>query len=87
MRNRILTAPIRGYKFFISPLLGTNCRFHPSCSAYARQAIEKHGVRGIPLAIKRILRCHPYSRAAMNDPVPEAIDRAGFFGYKREVRK
>jgi putative membrane protein insertion efficiency factor len=53
---------IRFYKLFISPLLGKNCRFYPTCSDYTYQAIEKYGVRkGIWIGLKRIVRCHPYN--------------------------
>lgn len=61
---------IRGYQWFISPLLGPRCRFHPRCSDYAKQAINTHGpVQGSLLAIKRILRCHPWHEGGL-DPVP-----------------
>lgn len=61
---------VRVYQFAISPLLGSNCRFSPTCSAYAIEALEKHGTfRGGWLAIRRILRCHPWGRSG-HDPVP-----------------
>ncbi|MBS1247366.1 MAG: hypothetical protein H6R48_155 [Proteobacteria bacterium] len=67
----LLTALIRGYQWFISPLLGNHCRFYPSCSQYAREAIERHGVlRGVWLAIRRVARCHPWHPGGV-DPVPE----------------
>lgn len=60
MRN-IALALIKGYKIFISPLLGNHCRFHPSCSAYTYQAIKKHGLlKGAYLGGKRLLKCHPF---------------------------
>lgn len=60
---------IRLYQILISPLLGNNCRFYPSCSAYAIEAIEKYGLaRGFILAIKRVCRCHPFNRGGY-DPV------------------
>ena len=67
----LLIALIRGYQWFISPLLGNHCRFYPSCSQYAREAIERHGaVRGVWLAIRRVARCHPWNPGGV-DPVPE----------------
>ena len=67
----ILTGPIRVYQRALSPLLGPRCRFHPSCSHYALEAIERFGAaRGSWLAIKRISRCHPLNAGGL-DPVPE----------------
>jgi hypothetical protein len=67
----VLIALIRGYQWFVSPLLGNHCRFYPSCSEYAREAIERHGVlRGVWLAIRRVARCHPWHPGGV-DPVPE----------------
>jgi len=65
-----LTWPIRLYQWLISPLLGPNCRFSPSCSHYAVAAIEQHGARrGGWLAVRRIMRCHPWGGSGY-DPVP-----------------
>lgn len=67
----ILTGPIRAYQRVLSPLLGPRCRFHPSCSHYALEAIDRFGPgRGSWLAIKRISRCHPLNAGGF-DPVPE----------------
>ncbi|HRD64579.1 MAG TPA: membrane protein insertion efficiency factor YidD [Candidatus Competibacter sp.] len=67
----VLIALIRAYQLFLSPLLGNHCRFYPSCSQYAREAIERYGVtRGVWLAIRRVLRCHPWHPGGV-DPVPE----------------
>jgi hypothetical protein len=68
----VLVAAIRGYQLAVRPLLGANCRFYPSCSDYAREAIERHGAtKGSWLATKRIAKCHPYHPGGY-DPVPEA---------------
>ncbi len=67
----LLIALIRFYQLFVSPLLGNHCRFYPSCSQYAREAIKQYGVlRGGWLAIRRLLRCHPWHPGGV-DPVPE----------------
>jgi len=66
----LLLGLIRGYQFLFRPLLGANCRFYPSCSDYAREAVERHGaLAGAWLAAKRIARCHPYHPGGY-DPVP-----------------
>ena len=67
---------IRGYQLLISPLLGTNCRYLPSCSDYAREAIARHGPwRGTWLAAGRLARCHPWGGSGY-DPVPHRHDSA-----------
>lgn len=59
------------YQAALSPLFGGSCRFHPTCSQYAREALERHGsLRGVWLTLKRILRCQPLCKAGF-DPVPE----------------
>lgn len=66
-----LIAPIRLYQLTLSPLVGFNCRYAPSCSAYAIEAIATHGaLRGLWLGAKRILRCHPWGGSGY-DPVPD----------------
>ncbi len=68
---RLLIAMLRFYKRFVSPMLGPRCRFVPSCSEYAMQAIERHGPwRGGWMAVRRIGRCHPLHPGG-HDPVPE----------------
>jgi putative membrane protein insertion efficiency factor len=67
---RLFLVLIRCYQYAISPMLGQNCRFFPSCSDYTAQAIEKYGVRkGAYLGLKRIIRCHPWNPGGF-DPVP-----------------
>jgi hypothetical protein len=62
---------LRGYQRFLSPAMGSNCIYHPTCSQYTYEAIEKHGVwRGSWLGIKRIARCHPFHEGGY-DPVPD----------------
>jgi putative membrane protein insertion efficiency factor len=66
----LLLGLIAVYRYAISPLLGRNCRFMPSCSEYASEAIHRHGsVRGGWLALRRVLRCHPWNPGGY-DPVP-----------------
>lgn len=72
--SRTLAWPVvqllRLYRLTVSPLLGLNCRFEPTCSRYAIQALEQHGVlRGTALAARRIARCHPWGGSGY-DPVP-----------------
>ena len=65
----VVVAPIRLYQRFLSPALGQRCKYHPSCSEYAVQAIRTHGVlKGLVLAAWRLLRCNPWSRGGF-DPV------------------
>ncbi|HWH41766.1 MAG TPA: membrane protein insertion efficiency factor YidD [Usitatibacter sp.] len=67
---RLLLALIRAYRYLLSPWWGGSCRFTPSCSSYAMEAIERHGaVRGGWLALRRIARCHPWCAGGF-DPVP-----------------
>ena len=69
--GRLLTALIVGYRGLISPLLGPRCRFFPSCSAYALEAINRHGPgRGLALSVRRLSRCHPWCEGGF-DPVPD----------------
>ena len=71
----IAVATLRLYKTVISPLVPPACRFHPTCSAYAAEAIERHGfLRGALLGTKRLLRCHPFSPGGI-DLVPESIQQ------------
>ncbi len=72
MLSRLMIAIITLYRWTISPLLGNRCRFYPSCSHYAIDALRQHGVlRGGYLSLRRLLRCHPW-HAGGYDPVPPA---------------
>ncbi|MGI9262688.1 MAG: membrane protein insertion efficiency factor YidD [Woeseiaceae bacterium] len=73
--GRVLALPLRGlvwlYRYAISPLIGANCRYQPTCSAYAEEALRTHGAfKGGWLALKRIGRCHPWGGSGY-DPVPD----------------
>ena len=71
---------LRGYKRFISPMLPHACRFVPTCSEYAMEAVECHGVmRGSVLAAGRLLRCHPFARAGY-DPPPQQVQKRDLLG-------
>lgn len=78
MTAKLLIALIRGYQYALSPFLGGSCRFLPTCSAYAIEAIQAHGAfRGGVLAARRIMRCHPFGRSGY-DPVPDASPTSRF---------
>ena len=67
----LLSLPVRAYRLVFSPWFWFNCRYHPTCSAYALEALEKHGaLKGGWLAFRRILRCHPWGRSGI-DNVPD----------------
>jgi putative membrane protein insertion efficiency factor len=75
--RKLAVAPIRFYQYCVSPLFPARCRFYPSCSAYAGEAVLRHGlIRGGLLAIRRILRCHPWNPGGY-DPVPPAKQPPG----------
>lgn len=66
----LLAWPVRAYRYFLSPWLGSACRFEPTCSRYALDALDRHGaVAGTYLAARRVLRCHPWCHGGF-DPVP-----------------
>ncbi|MGM0411939.1 MAG: membrane protein insertion efficiency factor YidD [Pseudomonadota bacterium] len=70
MRTLLILA-VRLYRYVVSPLMGPRCRFHPTCSCYAEEAVQRHGVwRGGWLALRRLGRCHPWHPGGV-DPVPE----------------
>jgi uncharacterized protein len=87
--RNICVAILVAYRAVISPLYGDVCRYYPSCSSYALQAIQQHGVvRGIWLGARRILRCHPWAAGGVDD-IPEphsrfATTRAGFVLVRKE---
>lgn len=67
----LVALPVRAYRLIGSPWVGRNCRYHPTCSAYALEALEKHGaLKGTWLAVKRISRCHPLGGSGI-DNVPD----------------
>ena len=69
--SKLLALPVHGYRLFVSPWLGRNCRFAPTCSEYALEALDKYGpVRGTVLTIRRVLKCRPGGGEGY-DPVPE----------------
>ena len=75
MMQRILLGLVRAYRLLLSPWLGSACRFEPTCSAYALQALEQHGAwSGSVLTVSRLARCHPFC-AGGHDPVPRQAPR------------
>jgi putative membrane protein insertion efficiency factor len=75
MIKRLLIGMVRGYRLVLSPWLGSACRFEPTCSAYALQALECHGAAaGSYLTVHRLMRCHPWC-AGGSDPIPEQAPR------------
>jgi hypothetical protein len=87
---KVVQLPIRFYRKWISPLKPPSCRFYPTCSAYALEALETHGVvKGTYLAVKRICKCHPFHPGGF-DPVPpakRAVKRTPARGEKDAGRK
>ena len=74
--SQMLSGLVRFYQLGVSPYLPMSCRYHPSCSAYARQALLRHGsLAGSWLALRRIARCHPWGGHG-HDPVPDAAPNA-----------
>ena len=72
--KKIIILIIKTYQITLSPLIGSNCRFHPTCSEYTIQAVNEHGVyKGLILGIKRISKCHPFGGKGY-DPVPDKKD-------------
>jgi len=76
----LLIVILRGYRYWTSPLMGRHCRFYPTCSEYAVEAIASHGaVRGLALAVRRLGRCHPWHVGGI-DPVPQQHRKAADHG-------
>ena len=72
--RRLILGLIRIYQLTLSPLLGSNCRFQPTCSAYATEAIKKFGVlKGGYLSFRRLIKCHPFHKGGY-DPVPDTVE-------------
>lgn len=70
--RRLILILIRCYQYGVRPFIGANCRFYPSCSCYAHQAVEQHGaLRGSSLALRRLTKCHPWNPGGF-DPVPQS---------------
>ncbi len=74
--QRVLMGVVRGYRLFLSPWLGSSCRFEPTCSVYSLQALEQHGAAaGSYLTVRRLVRCHPWCDGG-HDPVPQQLPRS-----------
>ncbi len=75
--KRLLTGAVKAYQWTLRPWVGRHCRFEPTCSDYALEALEKHGAaRGLWLTLSRLARCHPFAAAGV-DPVPPVHQRRG----------
>jgi len=76
MMRALLIGVVKGYRLFLSPWLGSACRFEPTCSVYSLQALEQHGAAaGSYLTVRRLLRCHPWCDGGL-DPVPQELPRS-----------
>jgi putative membrane protein insertion efficiency factor len=76
----LLLLLIRGYRLLLSPWLGNHCRFYPTCSQYAHEAVARHGaLTGSWLGLRRLLRCHPWHAGGV-DPVPDPIGKQHHHG-------
>jgi uncharacterized protein len=74
--QRLLIVAVKGYRLFLSPWLGSSCRFEPTCSVYSLQALEQHGAAaGSYLTVRRLVRCHPWCVGG-HDPVPQQLPRS-----------
>ncbi len=87
MMKQVLQFTLRGYKRFVSPMLPRACRFVPTCSEYALEAVERHGaLRGTWLAAARLARCHPFAQAG-HDPVPLQDQTCGHTVHLQDLRR
>lgn len=88
MLTHCAKALIKLYQIALSPWIGNQCRYHPTCSCYAHQAYEKFGfIRGTALALFRVCNCHPFSNRPWTDPVPERFAWKALIGYKQDTLK
>ena len=86
--RRALCRLIDAYQYILSPIIGRQCRFHPTCSEYMRNAIMKHGIlKGVFLGSRRISCCQPYYKGTYQDLVPETFEWKQLFRYKQASRK
>jgi putative membrane protein insertion efficiency factor len=84
--KRLMIGLVRGYQVLLSPVLGNNCRYYPSCSSYTIEAMEKWGAwRGLLMGIRRVGRCHPFHEGGY-DPVPDPPMRGSADGHRDESR-
>jgi putative membrane protein insertion efficiency factor len=82
---KVLIILVRGYRYLLSPLLGSNCRYQPTCSSYAIEAIKLHGAgKGFAMAASRILRCNPFSKGGY-EPVPGSYEHSQFSAQDDKV--
>lgn len=82
----VLQGLIRLYRFFLSPFVGRQCRFYPTCSSYAQEALERHGpIKGLFLTGARVCSCHPWSGRHGLDPVPDQFEWRSLMRYKRGI--
>lgn len=80
----LLSGLIGIYRYALSPWVGRQCRYYPTCSAYAQQALARHGpLKGAFLAARRVCACHPWSARPLTDPVPDQFEWRALMGYKR----
>ena len=83
----LLALPIRFYRLVISPLTPASCRFEPSCSAYALEALQTHGpLKGLWLGLRRLARCHPWGGHGY-DPVPPADQRCSHHAHEPHIHR